>query len=117
MGYGRYGRHGVLAHRISFELHKGSIPVGQQVCHSCDNVLCINPDHLFLGNDRINSDDKVAKNRHLKGEEIGLSKLTEAAIKHIRVSSKSNSTLAAEYGVVPATIYNVRSGRTWSWVK
>lgn len=66
-GYGNWIRQGFdtrSAHRISWMMHKGPIPDGLHVLHKCDVTLCVNPEHLFLGTNQDNIDDKVRKGRH-----------------------------------------------------
>lgn len=64
-GYGRLTFNGrmQLAHRVSYETFKGSIPDGLFVMHSCDNRGCINPEHLSLGTYADNRRDCLRKGR------------------------------------------------------
>lgn len=54
-----------VAHRVAWEIYKGPIPAGMLVCHSCDNTLCVNPDHLFLGTQKENMMDMDSKGRRV----------------------------------------------------
>lgn len=48
---------------MAWMLFRGEIPEGMLICHHCDNTLCVNPDHLFVGTHKTNSDDKYRKGR------------------------------------------------------
>ena len=57
------GRERLLAHRLSWELHRGAIPEGRLVLHECDNPPCVNPDHLSLGSYSRNTKDAYRRGR------------------------------------------------------
>lgn len=68
-GYGSFSgvvgeQHLTTAHRYSFAVANGPIPDGLQVLHRCDVTACVRPDHLFLGTQRDNMLDAIAKGRH-----------------------------------------------------
>lgn len=60
------GRRMVGAHRVSYELAKGEVPDGHDICHRCDTPACVNPDHLFAGTRKDNMTDMVSKGRGRK---------------------------------------------------
>lgn len=64
-GYGVFSYNGkpVTASRVSYILYKGTDPGDLFVCHTCDNPKCVNPDHLFLGTNQDNVEDRKRKGR------------------------------------------------------
>lgn len=114
-GYGalRVESEQVLAHRISYALYKGEIPEGMNVCHSCDRPCCVNPDHLFLGTDKENSQDMVKKGRSLHGEKCLQAKLKRQQVSEIRASDEGAFSLSRKYGVGPGQIWRIRKGHCW----
>jgi len=100
------------AHRVSYRIHKGPIPDGMLVCHHCDNPPCINPDHLFLGTPKQNTDDMVKKGRNPWAIVSG-AKLTEEDVLFIRSSSLDKHEIAKIFSIHPDTAKRIRSGQLW----
>lgn len=64
-GYGnvRLGTKNITAHRYAYAIFVGDVPDDMDVCHTCDNRFCVNPDHLFLGSRKDNMMDCKEKGR------------------------------------------------------
>lgn len=85
-----------------------------QVCHRCDNPVCVNPNHLFLGTPADNAADMVAKGRHCAGQLNRRAKLTDAQVIAIRADKRLQKQIAADYGVTLAAISHIKTGRRWA---
>lgn len=121
-GYGAFGlcKKLVKAHRVSFKLHKGEIPEGLMVLHSCDNRRCVNPDHLFAGTHQDNMEDRKKKGRAIganKGEAHHLAKLSTEDVLKIRKAYEAGYTthreLAAQFNVSDSAIGLILNRTNW----
>lgn len=124
-GYGRIGvnhKRFIGVHRYSYEINIGLIPDGLCVCHTCDNKLCVNPKHLWLGTSQENTADKINKNRQSRifGEKNHFSKLKEAEVKKIKElisNGKDNREIAKLFNVTHSNISAIRVGKSWKDVR
>jgi hypothetical protein len=118
----------------------GPIPDGMWVCHTCDTPPCVRPLHLFLGTNRDNSQDALAKGRLnpmlrdgslgrlgqaalrtdpsllRRGERHPNAKLTEQAVQAIRSASAAGATraeLARRFAVSEPLIFAIAKRRVW----
>ena len=121
-GYGRFFLGGInrRAHRVSWEVHRGEIPVGLSVIHRCDSPSCVNPEHLILATHKENMRDMAEKKRSRhpdqKGEKHSQAKLTEADVRKIRKDDRTAREIARALGVSEATICIVKKRRRWTHV-
>lgn len=120
-GYGqvRDGDKMIRAHRYSWLTYKGDIPKGKYVLHKCDNPGCINPHHLFLGDQKDNMLDMKQKGRanHPIGILNGRAKLDVEKVKQIIELKKRgylHRELAGAYGVGTSTISRVLRRENWN---
>jgi hypothetical protein len=116
-------------HVIAWSLAHDDLPGGLQVMHSCDNRICVRPEHLALGTHQENINDKMQKGRHPKGSEFAHARLNEDVVtqarKRYRIDQAQTppgsrtglmKVLADEAGVtITAMMYAIR-GKTWKHV-
>lgn len=102
-----------VTHRISWQLYRGPIPGTLCVLHKCDNRVCVNPEHLFLGTKGDNHADMRRKKRHLFGERHPGSKLTSADVMAIRESTESGLVIADRYGISDSHVSDIRNRKKW----
>lgn len=126
-GYGRFRVVGCTrqAHQISWVISNGEIPnlfegFPSQICHKCDNLSCINPNHLFLGNAKLNKKDSASKGRNFKpkGSANGRAKLIESEVNVIKLWLEEGvliqGQIAKRYGISDMTVSRINTGLCWS---
>lgn len=123
-GYGQIKipgtRKQMYAHRLSWLIHNGDIPEGQFILHVCDNVRCVNPEHLFLGDASKNANDMKAKKRHLYGELNSKHRLTKQDVREIRAMLSMGvrqRRIAAAYEISQIEVSRINTRQRWAHVK
>ena len=130
-GYCWNGKRTLHAHRYAYEISKGAIPAGLLVCHACDNPKCCNPSHLWLGTQKDNMHDCIAKGRHsapprtdwpsvMRTRPHHWQKLTIKQVKEIKArlrrGNETQTRIAADYDVKDNIISQIKLGKRWSHV-
>jgi hypothetical protein len=101
----------LYATRVAWEIYKGDLPAGFLVLHDCDNNLCVNPKHLWLGTQKQNMRDASSKGR------LGKATINESIanwIRRLRQQGKTIGQIATETGIAAGTVSNVLSGQRWA---
>ena len=117
MGYGGFRYKGKMknAHQVSYELYKGAIPEGKIVCHTCNNPICVNPNHLYAGSYSDNTQQAVKEGRQFvaSGEKNGHSKLTWVEVRAIRKDTRNQYAVAAAYGISQLHVSRIKRNLVW----
>ena len=119
-GYGLfYFPGGGRAHRFSYIISKGPISKGLLVRHVCDNPSCVRPEHLELGTHKDNMQDKVSRNRSIKGTNNSNSKLNDnniIEIRKLRNLGQTLQSLADQFNVSKPTIWHIVHHKKWTHI-
>lgn len=125
-GYGHMKVRGAVApaHRMSWVLANGPLPLGGGyhgtcVLHRCDNPGCVNPAHLFAGSNADNMADMKRKRRSPCGADHPRSRLTAERVRGIRVRSQQGvrqADIASEFGISGALVSMVVTRKVWGHV-
>lgn len=109
----------IRAHRLSWEIANGPLPDGACVLHTCDNQGCVNPAHLYAGTQQQNVKDRADRKRGREQRQWGAentnAKLSEQdvqLIKQLCSSGKSQTAVAALFGVKQPQVSRIVRGKT-----
>jgi len=119
-GYGEFTIvHGtvVTSHRLSYFLAGGTLSAGQEVLHTCDNYLCVRPDHLYPGTQAENMRDWRERGVRSWSKRHPTAKLTADDVRVIRARLKEGEMhrlIASDFGVCTSCISHIARGARWS---
>ncbi len=122
-GYARttIGKRKKLLHRHAWECVNGPIPDGLFILHRCDNRMCYNVEHLFIGTHADNMRDMKEKGRRKgknkqDGESNPGAKLTARVVHEIRVGRQlgvPQEALAALFAISQSHVSMIEHGKLW----
>jgi len=122
-GYGRFrmGKTHWISSRVSYTLFKGDIPEELIILHSCDNPICVNPEHLSTGTHQDNMDEMKTRGRKVvcKGERNGTSKLKDCDVREILVLKGfgyTDAELATQFNISSSVVNEIVNRKAWKHV-
>lgn len=110
-GYGHFyfrGKCSYPAHRAAYILFKGDIPAGKCIMHTCDNRICVNPEHLIIGTNLENIQDMDKKGR--RGTVSKLTYDDVNTIKQMLDERYSQQFIADKFGIHQTTVSCIKLG-------
>lgn len=118
-GYGQFrlGNTMVKAHRFSFEMYnQKKIEAGKFICHVCDNKKCVNPEHLFEGTPKDNTQDAINKGRIkiIRNTNVNLlDKMLAEMMRHDYKNGFKYKELVTKYNTSPQQVSRVINNLMW----
>ena len=110
----------IFAYRFPWHLPGVERPTNNLcVLHACDNPICCNPAHLFLGTQQENIADMLRKKRHIFGARHPLSKITEKDVLEIRrraACGEMYKTIAEDFPIGATSIRKISLKIRWRHV-
>jgi len=103
-------------HRWSYIHHKGPIPEGMMIRHTCDVRHCVNPAHLIPGYSVDNVHDMLQRNPDGCHRAFTPEQVQEIRAAYTSAPFPSNTELAARHGISATAMSNLTSGRTYAYV-
>lgn len=104
-------------HRYLYEEKFGEIPKGMVLRHSCNEPSCINLDHLKIGTQQDNINDKVNANRQANGEKHGMNKFTQKIIMSIMQDTRKYEDIANTYDLSVTHVVEIKNSKQWKHIK
>jgi hypothetical protein len=118
-GYIRIKGKRTYAHRASWLIAHGALPVGI-LRHTCDIPACVNPAHLLTGTQTDNNRDAKERGRNVRGTMNSTAKLTDEIVRYCRQQYKAGlqtqTALCERFGVTSGLMCLVIDGRRWKHV-
>lgn len=116
-GYGQFSfaKGNWRAHRWSYRRFRGEI--AGFVCHTCDTPACVNPAHLFLGNQFVNMGDAAVKGRVARGSQHWHATVTPSVVREIVASAEPYPVLGRRHGIHPTTVGKIKRRERWAHVE
>lgn len=111
LGYGQMKVAGRVerAHRIGYQIQVGEIPEGRSVLHRCDNRLCVNGKHLYVGTHDDNMEDMRSRGRG-RG---GLTWDDARQIRKLLASGYKQMEVARMVGTSQTTVSLIKRNKIW----
>ena len=113
-GYGLVSINGktVTAHRYAWQITKGPIPEGLLVLHKCNNKICVNPEHLYIGDYGDNMADRINSGSSHRDEKRLLCKLYDEEVQLVRklleIGGLTYEAIGRMFKVSQFTIYRIK---------